>query len=150
MRGKYTQGTLLKASTARGDRKTRCRGFRATGPTLRQRWVTEAPQKRSSSDAPLCRARKALSRTPLYGVRRYTQSSTTLSAHCFSRRAHHNASTHSISPNFQEKVLLVNGISWLRFCRAEPINCLLELGQSSFVADIPLVALPPSLPMLAQ
>ena len=47
---------------------------------------------------------------------------------------------------FQEKVLRVNGVSWLRLCRAKPIHCLLELGQpscplGSFAATSSILAL---------
>ena len=142
MRAKYTKTLLELRQVAETEKQAAV----ALVP-LRQGGKMDAPLKRRSSGAALCRARIALSRTPQYEVRHCTRSSTALL-----RDVSLNARTTSPAPFhfacLQEKVLLIVRVCRLRFCDAEPIHCLLELGQPSFVAVVHLVALTPTCPCL--
>ena len=121
---KYTQETQLKASTARGDRKTSCRGFHT--PFFVRGGCRKPHKNRALRMLPFAEQGKRSLVLLGTGCNHCTRSSATLSAHCFCQRAPQRQH-HLISP-----VSFLSPGSAGCASAADPL-----LGQPSFVAVVP-------------
>ena len=109
----------------------------ATAPTFHQRWVSVALKHRALGMLPFAEQ----------GERSLVLLGNTLGARFRSAHPPHRQH-HFDFAFFQEKVLLVGRVCRLRFCLAQPLHCLPDLGQPSSVAVVSLSVFPPLHPCL--
>ena len=109
----------------------------ATAPTFHQRWVSVALKHRALGMLPFAEQ----------GERSLVLLGNTLGAQFRSAHPPHRQH-HFDFAFFQEKVLLVGRVCRLRFCLAQPLHCLPDLGQPSSVAVVSLSVFPPLHPCL--